>query len=30
MSTAFPLTFTGQYALTEATAELASACYAGG
>ena len=25
----FPLTFTGQYALTEATAELASACYAG-
>src|SRR5512132_2333727 len=25
----FPLTFTEQYALTEATAELASACYAG-
>jgi hypothetical protein len=24
-----PLTFTEQYALTEATAELASACYAG-
>ena len=25
----FPLTFAEQYALTEATAELACACYAG-